>query len=73
MEEALLSLIASEILCPFLQTPDIAIALPEAGLKLYHPAEITVSFTNPLNRALTGGKFVLSGGGYVQDASVDVP
>ncbi len=47
--------------------------LPEGGLKLYQPAEITVSFTNPLDKALTGGKFVLSGGGYVQDVSVHIP
>lgn len=56
-----------------MQTPDIAITLPEGGLKLYQPAEIKVSFTNPLSKTLTGGKFTLNGDGYVQDVHFDMP
>ena len=55
-----------------LQTPDISIAIPEDGLEIYHPVELAVSFTNPLDKALTGGKFTLRGGGFVQDATVDI-
>lgn len=59
--------------CVPLQTPDIAIALPEGGLQLYQSAVVGVSFTNPLQRTLMGGMFVLKGDGFVQDVSVDVP
>lgn len=55
------------------QTPDIVISAPEEGLRLYYMAEITATFTNPLDRVLTRAKFMLSGDGHVQDATVDVP
>ena len=63
----------SPLLPPSLQTPDIALTIPRGGLKLYHPVEIGVEFVNPLRRSLTGGKFVLSGDGFVQDTTVNVP
>ena len=56
----------------YTQTPDITITLPEGGLKLYQPATINVSFTNPLSRRLSGGKFSLHGEGYLNDVSVEV-
>lgn len=58
--------------CLFLQTPDITIALPAGGLRLYQPATIHVSFKNPLNKTLQNGKFVLLGESYVQDTSAYV-
>lgn len=57
----------------YFKTPDVSVKLPEGGLKLYQPATIKVSFTNPLAMVLTGGKFVLHGEGFVQDVTVDVP
>lgn len=56
-----------------LQTPDVAVTLPSGGLKLYQPATIHVSFTNPLRTMLTGGKFVLHGEGFVQGATMEIP
>lgn len=55
-----------------MQTPDITVKIPEGGLKLYQPATIQVSFTNPLRTTLTGGKFVLHGEGFVQDATLEI-
>ena len=61
--------------CSFclVQTPDVTVKVPEGGLKLYQPATIQVSFTNPLRTTLTGGKFVLHGEGFVQDATLEIP
>ena len=55
-----------------MQTPDIMVAVPGSGLKLYQPATIKVSFVNPLRTRLTGGKFVLHGEGFVQDAAMEI-
>lgn len=52
-----------------LKTPDIVIVVKKE-LKLYQAAEITASFTNPLNKSLTGGKFELRGDGFLQDATI---